>query len=552
MFAQQHRRSSVPLNQPAARYAPRDNAMQQVEQHETTHASSSMASTYDDFGLAMASFAEWELDEAPEYGDPLDRARAVGPLAPQVDGDLDIRTEEDVARSSRENTEAWNTAFLHLDTDPTLGFTLPTVGPGADPSMAMRIGFAHENGRTHERHHLKSTGIQTLADYRQMVIQDFNFGGLVERVAQVDSIKGKEPEMLRAGGESRFIQLAMQRFHPALTVDHPDAATTVEVAKNIWSYATCGYDVEGRTDISELQGLLYLFDSHIRDSSDTNTTMAQGDKDIDWFVIPGTEDWDEPLKARRGDGRHGTATVRTTRHLMAKLDTGATLKGFDESFLLLDRTGSMVSDEYSHLSKLLQAGGIDGTCALGGYHGEYDSPARRSITELVANGDQLEQRDAQQNLSTAKDIDGTALSRTSSGLECTVEAALKWLRNIDARETSGLDEERTVSRQMVVVTDAPENRYDEDQLVELQKLARSLNMSVKVMYSFVAAAPGEYEQGGSDSYMLVDLLKVDVHNLGGCFIDRVTHNGREGTQLDWMKVGQKQGATVQPWPKSSP
>ena len=534
MYAHQHRRSSTSsAPQSTARYAPRDTTMQSATARDTTQSDANLAGAYDDFGLAMASFAEWELDDGPEHGDPLERARAVGPLAPQVDGALDVRTEEDVARSSRENTEDWNTAFLHLDQDPKLGFTLPTVGPEADPSMAMRIGFAGERSRANESAHLTATGIQTLADYRAMVTQDFNFGGLVERVANVRSLEGQDPELLRASGEDRFILLAMERFHPGLTPDDPTAATTVEVARNLWSYATCGYDVEGRTDISELQGLLYLFDSHIRDSSDTNTEMTDGEKEGDWFIIPGTEDWDEPLKARRGDGRHGTATVRTTRHLMAKLDS-TSLRGFDESYLLLDRTGSMGEDEYQHLSSLLKLGGLDGTVALASFH---------SQLAKYHFGNQLSQGDAQHALTHPEGV----LSSYGSE-ERTVQSALEWLQHVKARD--GLQKGETVRRQMVVVTDAPDNAFDVGDLKTLQDLARELNMSVKVMYSYTGSRPNAYETSGADSYMLIDLLKVDLGTVENHLFHRYDNRGSyEGVQLDWRKVGDDQGAMVQQWPR---
>jgi len=520
MYAQRQRHTAPSIRTDSSRYAPSSRSMQHGAGPDR-QADVGPDAFFSDFGQAMFHTAGAQLD-----GDPLKDAEAVHSLDPKVDGQLEVRTEEDVAAASRAETADWNTPFLALDADPKLGFTFSTAGPEADPSMAVRMGKPGERRRGKEGDYIEQTGIETLADYRAMLVQDFNFGGLVERLAGVPSLDGQAPKAMRAAGEGAFIQLAIARFHPGLSASDPATETTVAIAKNIWSYATCGYDVEGRSDISELQGLLYLFDAEIRRSSDTNTEMASGTDAQDWFVIPGTEDWETPLKAKRGDGRHGTATVRTTRHLMAKLD-GSRLDGFDESFLLLDRTGSMGGDEYQHLSSLLERGGLDGTVALASFEA--------NIAE-VSRGTQLTQEQAQTQL---KNPRGPLAS--SGGRECTMKSALAWLQRIKAR--GGVDAGETVSRQMVIVTDAPDNDFEVSDLEAVQKLAREMNMSIKVMYSYVASAKSAYETDGADTYMLIDIMKIKPDAIGSDWkISR-----ESGLQLDWRRVGQAQGAAPQSW-----
>ncbi len=520
MYAQRQRHTVPSTRTDRSRYAPSARSMQ----HESgldRQTDMCPDAPFSDFGHAMFHTAGAQLD-----GDPLKDAKAVHSLDPKVSGQLEVRTEEDVATASRAETADWNAPFLALDADPKLGFTFPTAGPEADPAMAVRIGKQGEHRRGKEDDYLAQTGIETLADYRAMLVQDFNFGGLVERLAGVPSLDDQNPKAMRAAGEDAFIQLAIARFHPGLSASDPATETTVAIAKNIWSYATCGYDVEGRSDISELQGLLYLFDAEIRSSSDTNTEMASGTDIQDWFVIPGTEGWETPLKAKRGDGRHGTATVRTTRHLMAKLD-GSKLDGFDESFLLMDRTGSMSTDEYHHLSSLLERGGLDGTVALASFEANI---------EEVSGGAQLTQEQAQSELRNPR---GPLAS--TGGRECTMKSALAWLQKIKAR--GGVAAGETVSRQMIIVTDAPDNDFEVGDLEAVQDLARELNMSIKVMYSYVASAESSYEMDNADTYMLIDILKIKPDAIGsGWKISR-----ENGLQLDWRRVGQAQGAAPQSW-----
>ena len=194
----------------------------------------------------------------------------------------------------------------------------------------------------------------------------------------------------------------------------------------------------------------------------------------------------------------------------------------------------MGEDEYQHLSSLLKLGGLDGTVALASFH---------SQLAKYHFGNQLSQGDAQYALTHPKGV----LSSHGSE-ERTVQSALGWLQHVKARD--GLQKGETVRRQMVVVTDAPDNAFDVGDLKTLQDLARELNMSVKVMYSYTGNRPNAYETSGADSYMLIDLLKVDLGTVENHLFHRYDNRGSyEGVQLDWRKVGDDQGAMVQQWPR---
>ena len=140
-----------------------------------------------------------------------------------------------------------------------------------------------------------------LAAYREMLKQDFNFGGVISECYFVGASAG--------GGERVFVDAILARYPQG----NPNVGNTPEnlaaLAREIWSYATTGADTSGKTDIAEMQGLLFALDARIQESSATNTPMSRGT-----FVLPGTG-----VNLPLGDGRHGRATVLTTRHLLANI-----------------------------------------------------------------------------------------------------------------------------------------------------------------------------------------------------------------------------------------
>jgi hypothetical protein len=141
----------------------------------------------------------------------------------------------------------------------------------------------------------------SLAAYREMLKQDFNFGGVVSQCNAAGAGAG--------GGEKAFVDAILARGNTNVG----NSADLAALAREIWSYATTGADTSGKTDIAEMQGLLFALDARIQESSGTNTPMSSGT-----FTLRGTG-----VKLNLGDGRHGRATVLTTRHLLADIKVTA-------------------------------------------------------------------------------------------------------------------------------------------------------------------------------------------------------------------------------------
>ena len=138
----------------------------------------------------------------------------------------------------------------------------------------------------------------TLVQYRQMLIADFNFNGAI---TQFQALGGVEP----------FTQAMLARWGAV----HPlgEAGLTL-LAAELWAYATTGADSTGKTDIAQMQGLLYQLDEEIMTSSNSNTPMSD-----DAFQLNGSSAA-APIMLNKGDGKHGRATTLTTRHLLANVD----------------------------------------------------------------------------------------------------------------------------------------------------------------------------------------------------------------------------------------
>jgi hypothetical protein len=144
---------------------------------------------------------------------------------------------------------------------------------------------------------------KTKADFQKLIVKDFNFNGAISKFNA-------------AGGESTFVQ--------EMKNNHPDAVKKMGeenfdlLCKNVFSYAKTGHDLNGKTDIGDMQGMLRQLNPKILDSSDSNTKMA-ADGVINKTAIPkGKEDnyvviGDKAIP--RGDDKYGRATILTTRQL---------------------------------------------------------------------------------------------------------------------------------------------------------------------------------------------------------------------------------------------
>lgn len=449
--------------------------------------------------------------------------------------DIGVENAATVEAASLDPSDARNTTFAHMNADWERGIQLPTVDgttPGTTPVQ-------NAGG-----------GIATVDDYRAMLRQDFNFQGMVDDFA--GEAADRSPEQVRAAGESRFLASVVKRFYPGRAVDDPTVQPAVAIARNLWSYATCGHDTAGVTDIAQMQGLLYVFDEQVAANSDTNTRMAKGDKEDDYFVVPGTESWDSPIKLLKGDGRHGRATILTTRHILQNSSGPApdhSTTGYDQSFLLLDRSESMRVDEYGKLVQTLEAGGIDGEVALATFDSDGQNLLNtRGSLEKVQDGQPLDRDEAALLLERASrrhtgnvqagDFLPGALASGSGQVshEQGLGNALKWL---DSPEVVA---DPKVQQQLIVVTDEPD--FAPAYLERLQAKAREKGVSVKVLYSFSSSSPDVYGTGNADSYVVIDVLHID--RILDAWKTVRPEEARWG-QLDWLEVAKAQGSVVKRW-----
>lgn len=471
----------------------------------------------------------------------LDRSVEWGPdemqVAPGGSPDLAVNNTAHVQALSNDprhthSRQGYNSAWDVMKLDDKLGFT--------QEDGTLHMGFEGEQQRADERTPgtglLPQTGVLGVADYRQMLLRDFNFSGVITKYAG----RGGTPAQNKAQGEGAFIKDVISRYFPDLPSTDSKVHACTEISRNIWSYATVGEDCSGNSDIAEMQGLLYVFDKNIRESSDTNTPMDTEH----YFIVPGTERWPTPIRVQRGDGRHGQATILTTRHLLA---TMSGQKPADESYLLIDKSPSMQRDEFSKLAKLIEAGGVDGRIALAGFDDNTNS------LDKVRAGVPLSPRYAQHVLDEAGDHasdfmnfkgdprtfpyahDYEHLNLPSGGSrEQGLANALKWVKSTNLSATTSMN------RQLIVVTDEPD--FKPDVLAELQTEARNRDIDVKVIYSFTK---GEREFGSNDSknYVVIDVMDMDPGQVQQFIIAQGERTG----QLNWGAVGTAQNAEERKW-----
>lgn len=179
-------------------------------------------------------------------------------------------------------------------------------------------GFVIEGENVSVNRDNVETSIDTLPEYREMLVQDFNFNQALNTFTAMG-----EP-----AGQEAFVA-SIQQQYPNHALSQDDLA---ELAENIYSYATTGADASnpdglGNTDIAQMQGMLYALDSEIVSTSDSNTNMQAEDiLSADAYnALPDDEksnyfqlgDSFLPL----GDGIHGRATILTTRHLMSNIES---------------------------------------------------------------------------------------------------------------------------------------------------------------------------------------------------------------------------------------
>ena len=419
-----------------------------------------------------------------------------------------------------------NQAWDVMKADPRLGFTLA--------GDKVQMGRSGEQQNANSAKLLQQTGVDGLDAYRDMVAKDFDFGDVVGKYGGVGT--GEER---KARGEARFLEDVVARYFKDEELNGEKAQACREIARNIWSYATVGTDCLGKTNIAEMQGLLYVFDKQIKRSSDTNTPMDEEHS----FVVPGTEDWETPIRVLRGDDRHGQATILTTRHLLASMTEEPTI---DESYLLIDKSVSMRADEFGHLSKTLEAGGIEGRIGMAAFDAGPDT------LDLIKSGRPMAPHQAAQILDEASkarpvpngvhrspgqkipDSGHLTIPSGKATEEHGIDSALAWLTSPLMSQSSDQH------RQLLVVTDEPD--FDASKLAQLQEAAIARGVEIKVMISYTRRDRG-FAGSNDDSYRIVDLMELDPADLPSFAVPAGDHQGH----LDWRAVGEAQGAPQEKW-----
>ena len=359
---------------------------------------------------------------------------------------------------------------------------------------------------------VKSTGIDDIDKLRDQIESDLNFNKVFERFTDATAFISAMVSNFAEGGPERVAEVEA-------------------IAENLWAYGTTGADIEGRTDVGELQGLLFSLDPMIAEVSQSNTKHDGN------FTIPGSQ----LGLSTHGDDDYGRASMlecRLLASLLEEAETDGGLSGFDESYLLLDRSPSMKGFEYGKIAELLDAADIDGDVGLAGYDNGPDTlgrlekgalmdPARaKEILQIVS--DHTMRRPHSNIYDRLKDVGlkgklPPELTESTGSHEMGLACALKWAERLPP-ETEG------VKRQLVVVTDEPD--YNPRCLEQLQKEAKEKNLSIKVLFS--------YDQAG---YSIIDVNDIDPKNMRDLFSDEY---GRH-RELDWNKVGIEQGAPLQKW-----
>ncbi len=453
--------------------------------------------------------------------------------------------------------------FLKFNEDYAYGLTIedyvaPSNGEHRDVLGSVGTGGKDDKEKRQKTSAFKKElGVSSMDDYRDMLRKDFNFGGIVSKYGGGGAETEDEWQAVHDNGKPRFISDVVQRFYPGKNPKDPDVQICVDIAENIWSYATLGKDVTGNTDIGEMQGLLYVFDAQIRGQSNVNTKMSD-----DTFLLPGCDE-DNPVYLPYGDAHHGRATTLTTRHLLADMtgkddEPNPELKGYDESHLLLDNSGSMVTDEFNKLADILYAGEIDGQVALNSY-----STDEQSMQHVGPEWGTLYGKDRAAAMldQASKDVaehgqgglgDGnsgrlggmkgtqTIVKDNDQGatmVEKGLKAAVTYLGKLPVLRGPAYKR-----RQLVLFTDEPD--ASPDSLARVQELATEKEVDVKLVYSFSSDKEAPTLEGGEvpdDQFAVIDLLAIPE------LLDS-WKGARDDTEaVFWERVIEDQGLEVTKW-----
>ncbi len=238
------------------------------------------------------------------------------------------------------------------------------VGSGADGVTYNTDEKGQKNYTDGDASMAAELGIDSYEAYKERLVADFDFGGVISKYLELGSDKAP----------GAFMDDMLDRYAPEGSPEGQIEKVTA-LSRELWSYATTGADSTGNTDIAQMQGILYAIDAEIVKTSDGNTKMRE-----ETFTLPGTD-----IQINVGDGVHGRATTLTTRHLLGFVEGGNDeLEGYEENLVFVDISGSMTA-EMEKLGGLMEAGNIDGDVQIMTFHDgaasiQYVAPPTKGTT----------------------------------------------------------------------------------------------------------------------------------------------------------------------------
>lgn len=385
-------------------------------------------------------------------------------------------------------------------------------------------------------------GIKDAQKFRDMLKSDLSFNKAFDNFETSD----------------QFVEALMDKYCKDMPSAAPRREEVRQIGYNLWSYQLTGADVTGKTNIKELQGMLFSLDAMIAEASQSNTKHEGS------FTIPGS---DIELHTK-GDGVHGRASILETRMLASLVKQLPPEKIPDpdpetraQSYLIIDNSSSMYAD-LQHIAATMKS--VDyGTTELATMTNwtsdlKWATQKPTGSAEVVALLEELsrvytgEKRDAQKAGAKMSRVND-AFGYTGAANESSIHHALELLR--DDEKFQGPDVEKPMDQQIVVATDEKDCRPD--QLKELKELADKKDVDVILLYMRTS---GQYEISIRDIAdetlaMLDDTSRRGVKQAiregllrEGVPYDEMVSEAQNGlTRLDWEAIAGLQGVERTPY-----
>jgi len=246
-----------------------------------------------------------------------------------------------------------------------MGISFLSMDPGDDPAAAV-------------------IPAPTLADFRARLVADFDFLGGVSGFKERDQGADEFAAAIvrrTLGGDPDLSQMSEAAKIKVLGIEL--------LARNVWSYATRGADLSGKTDIGQMQGMLFTLDAQIALASNSNqeidetkpfvmgaSTNEQGETTVAGLTAAAGRLGLDPecvdlsdLTLHEADDVYGRATILQARHLMQE-------EG-QHTHVFIDSSGSMKSEQ-KQLGRVLSATPIDGVMSITAFWDATSQDERRN------------------------------------------------------------------------------------------------------------------------------------------------------------------------------